>query len=148
MHEYSEGIIFDSILNVIEYIEKNNLYKNLDIPFTFICRFTNDWEFEILFKLVWNLENVLLVVEECEIYVSPYSKSSSFLKLVRYGRHRKISIIGIARRTSELSLDLRSQGTRIISFKQTESSDLSKMDLINLKDLDKLPLHEFKEVIL
>jgi len=85
------------------------------------------------------------VVEEAEIYISPYTKSSSFLRLVRYGRHRNIKIIGVARRTSELSLDFRAQVNKIYSFKQTQPRDLQLMQELGFENLDKLSEHEYAE---
>ena len=138
--EYENGIIFYNIIDLIDYIEDNKLKE-----FTFICRFNNDDDIEYLFKLVEILQDLVLVVEEAEIYISPYAKQSKFLDLVRYGRHHNISIIGIARRVSELSINLRAQVDKIISFKQTEPNDLKVMESLGLYDLDKLEKYKYKD---
>jgi hypothetical protein len=122
LSEYENGIIFTNVDTLIEYIIDNKI--NQHDNFKFICRFTDDKDIELLFLLVFELSNLTLLVEECEIYVSPNSKSSNFLKLVRYGRHKNISIIGVARRSTELSLTFRSQTDTIFSFKQTDKNDL------------------------
>lgn len=116
--------------------------------FHLACRFSDDLDFDSLFELIFVLKNICLVVEEAEIYISPYEKRNEFLKLVRYGRHSNIKIIGIARRTSELSLDFRSQVDRIISFQQTDFNDLQTMKKIGFEDLEKLEGHEYKEILL
>lgn len=140
LYEYENGIIFTSFDDLINYT-----IDFLPPRFTFICRFQSNEEIEFLFKMCYQLGNLLLVVEEAEIYISPYSKSSEFLNLVRYGRHRSISILGIARRTAELSIDLRAMVDKIISFKQTEIYDLKKMEALGFFELDKLKEYEFIE---
>jgi len=111
-------------------------------------RFDNDKDFDYLFKLVFLLENITILLEEAEIYISPSVKSSSFLRLVRYGRHKNISIIGVARRTAELSRDFRSQTNKIISFKQTEDIDIKNLENFGFKNLNKLNKHKFVEISL
>jgi hypothetical protein len=141
LSEYENGIIFTNVDTLIEYILDNKI--NQHDNFKFICRFTDDKDIELLFLLVFELSNLTLLVEECEIYVSPNSKSSNFLKLVRYGRHKNISIIGVARRSTELSLTFRSQTDTIFSFKQTDKNDLVKMEELGLYDLDKLEDYKY-----
>lgn len=121
-------------------------YLTVNETFKVSIRFTNDLDFEYLFKLIFELENITLLLEEAEIYISPSVRSSEFLRLVRYGRHRKINIVGIARRSAELSRDFRSQTNRIVSFKQTDIIDLKNLELLGLSNLDNLNEHEYKEV--
>jgi hypothetical protein len=90
---------------------------------------------------------LLLVVEEAEIYISPGERSNAFLNLVNYGRHYNVSILGIARRATELSRQFRAMCQRYISFKQTDVVDLQLMEKMGLSDLDKLSDHEYKEII-
>lgn len=143
LHEYNEGIIFYSLMDFTNYLKT---YKYQKENFTYIFRFTNDNDINNLFVLIYELENICLLLEEAEIYISPYSKRSSFLKLVRYGRHKEISIIGIARRISELSTDFRAQVNKIYTFKQTDFNDLKKLESLGIYDADKLAEYEFKEL--
>ena len=143
MEEY-EGIIFYRMSDLFDYIEFNDLIDN-DKPFRLVCRFSEDIEIEYLFETLFVVGNLLLVVEEAEIYISPYAKSGAFLKLVRYGRHKKISILGIARRSSELSLTFRSQVNCIYSFKQTDFNDLKYFEKLGLYGLDKLEDYKYPD---
>lgn len=140
MHEYSNGIIFYDFESLLDYTINNELDN-----FTFICRFSSDIEHEYLFRYVQILGDLLLVVEEAEIYISPTSQSNSFLDLCRYGRHQNISILGIARRVSELSINFRAFVDTIISFKQTEPRDLKLMSELGFENLDKLSDHDYIE---
>lgn len=141
MSEYENGLVFTSFDDLSSYVLDNNIYNN--DSFCLICRFESDIEIEYLFKLVFEITNLLLVVEEAEIYISPFAKQSNFLRLVRYGRHKNISLLGIARRTGELSLSFRSQTDFIYSFLQTDATDLKNMELIGLNNLDQLQKYTF-----
>ena len=140
MHEY-KGIITENFLDCFEYIKDKKDFR--------VCvRFTNDMDFEYLFSLIFELGNITLLLEEAEIYISPQATSSSFLNLVRYGRHKNIQILGIARRASELSLNFRAQTNVIYSFKQTEIRDIETLEKIGFRQLNQLGEHEFSEIYL
>jgi len=139
--EYNDGIIFENYLDLANYY-----LENLPDDFKFICRFSNDNDIEYLFKFVYDAKNLLLVCEEAEIYISPDARQGNFLRLVRYGRHSQISLLLVARRSSELSLHVRAQVTRLISFKQTDINDIKKMESLGLFGLENLPEYHFKEI--
>ncbi len=141
MCEYEGGLIFEDFESLINYF-----LNNVPDEFRFICRFNNDVDIEYLFKFVFETKDLLLVCEEAEIYISPFTKQSNFLKLIRYGRHSQVSLLLIARRCSELSLDVRAQVTKIISFQQTDPNDIAKMEALNLHNLENLPLFEYREI--
>lgn len=144
MFEYEDGVIFYSFNELLDYF-----LTNKPTTFKFICRFENDTDIEMLFRFCWYVKNLVLVVEESEMYISPYVKQSEFLKLIRYGRHKAISIIAIARRVVEISNDVKANADKIITFKQILQKDLDylerlgfdKQKVINLKQ------YEFIEVI-
>ncbi|MCC7332647.1 MAG: DUF87 domain-containing protein [Flavobacteriales bacterium] len=136
-----EGLIFT------DYSDLANFHlENSPESFRYVCRFNSDLDIDFLFRWCYAVGNLCLVVEEAEQYISPYAKSSNFLYLVRYGRHKSISIIGIARRLSELSTDFKAQVNEIISFKQTLPLDLKLAEQLGLFGLDKLGKYETKIV--
>ena len=139
MSEYESGLIFLSFQDLIDYYKEHK-----PETFTFICRFQSDIEIEFTFRFCKIVGNVLLVVEEAEIYISPFAKSTNFLDLVRYGRHKSVSILGIARRTSELSTDLKAQVNGIYSFNQMLPRDLKIMEELGFMGLENLPEKEYK----
>lgn len=139
---------FNDFVFLYNFDEAYEFFKRIDSGSSFkvSIRFNDDIDFEYLFKLLFEIKNLILVLEEAEMYISPAVKSSSFLRLVRYGRHSKIKILGIARRTAELSRDFRSQVNRIISFKQTDEMDLKNMSLLGFSNLNNLSEYEFTEI--
>jgi hypothetical protein len=142
--EYNETIIFENIPSLWDYIEKNENFGVLS------CRFETDLEIDYLFRTCKIIGNLTLVVEEAEIYISPNARSGYFLDLVRYGRHKGVKIIGIARRRAELSADFRGMCEVIYSFKQTEPLDIDAMKKLSndFNGLENLKDHDFIKVIL
>lgn len=140
--EYTDGIIFYNLSDLIDYIEKDFNRET----FKYIIRFTNDEEIEILFDLIFYISSLTLVVEESEIYISAYIKQSNFLKLVRYGRHKDISIIAVARRVTELSNDVRSQANQIISYKQILKKDIDYLKYLGFTKVENLKQYEYEIV--
>lgn len=136
-----DGLIFYDFMSLSEYHLTNSPES-----FKYVCRFKNDTDIEYLFKWCYAVGNLVLVVEEAEQYINPYAKSSNFLYLVRYGRHKAVSIIGIARRLSELSTDFKAQVNEIISFKQVLPLDIKLAEQLGLYNLDTLPQYQYKSV--
>jgi len=144
LFEYDEGLIFYSFEDLINYLINNKCYNN---NFVFICRFQTDLEINYLFELAYLLGNLCLVLEEAEIYINPYQKvNSSFLKIVRYGRHKSISIIAIARRVVELSNDIRSQVNLMYSFKQINPIDVQNLKKYGFQRVENLKDYEYELV--
>lgn len=141
MIEYHSDNIFYDFNSLLEYY-----LKNIPENFTFVCRFENDNDVELLFKFCWFVKNLCLVVEESELYISPYQKQSEFLKLVRYGRHRAISIIAIARRVVELSNDVKANADEIISFKQILKKDIDYLKQLGFNKIENLKQYEFEVI--
>ncbi len=112
--------------------------------FKISCQYSNDLDIETTFQLVRKIKNLVLVVEEASIYISPNTRQSYFLDLCRFGRHENIKIIGISRRASELSADFKGLSECIISLRQTEPLDLSILSKLGLNNLSDLTPYEYK----
>lgn len=77
-----------------------------------------------LMDLAYEFPRSLIVVEETSLYARPTFLPNEIAKLVRYGRHREINQIYIARRPSEVHRDLTAQADLIITFEQREPRDV------------------------
>ena len=75
--------------------------------------------------LVYEMPGVLVIVEETSLYCSPSHLPPEISRLVRYGRHRDISQVYVARRPSEIHRDLTAQADVIVSFVQHEQRDVA-----------------------
>ncbi len=81
------------------------IYISPDLPtFDFFC------------GLMLAKGNMTLVIDEVDHYSTNYFISKYFKKLVKYGRHRQVNLVMVARRPKEIHPLLRSQTTRFIIF--------------------------------
>lgn len=139
--EYHNGLIFYDLPTFRDYILENSIPEN----FSYILRFSNDDELERFFIIAYEIENYCLMLEECSLYISPFAKRSEISRIVNFGRHKEISMIGIARRTTELSTEFRSQVNRIYTFKQTLPKDLDNMEKLgfNRNEVENLSDYQY-----
>lgn len=147
LNEYNEGLIFYNIKDFAQYFLDNPNQKTFKI----ICRFhnqdlqkDNEETFNTLFDLVFHISNLTLVIEEAEIYISPNARKTIFNNLVKYGRHKNISLIAVARRVTELSNELKAQMNYCYSSNQILSKDISYLKDLGFTKIDKLEKYEFE----
>lgn len=81
-------------------------------------------DFLKLLRIAYEVPDVLLMVEETSLYCSPSRLPDDLSRLVRYGRHRRINILFVARRPSEIHRELTSQSDVIVTFRQHEPRDV------------------------
>ena len=77
-----------------------------------------------LIDYAYEFPGTMLVVEETSLYTKSHFLPTEISRLVRYGRHREIDQIYVARRPSEVSRDLTAQADLIVSFQQQEPRDV------------------------
>jgi DNA helicase HerA-like ATPase len=78
-----------------------------------------------LMKVAGTLSSFLIVVEETSKYVSAYGMPEPIENMIRYGRHRDISQIYMARRPSEINRDLTANADVIVTFREQEPRDVA-----------------------
>jgi hypothetical protein len=96
--------------------------------FSLTCRFDNDVDNDSALELTRSLPDILLVIEETEIYLNPRNPNRSIIEHIRYGRHWNVSLLCVARRSMEFNIDLRAQASSIYSFRQIEERDLQVLN--------------------
>lgn len=77
-----------------------------------------------ILPVAWELSDYLLVVEEASAYCSPTQIPPELARMVRFGRHQRISQLYVAQRPSMLHRHITSQSDLIISFRQHEPIDV------------------------
>lgn len=96
--------------------------------------------------------NCAFIVEECGVAFYKGERIPDWLsEIIFLGRHRNVSVILTAQRAASIPIELRSQASRFISFRQTEKrdlewtrdyvgdyySELSTLDVLECLDADK-----------
>lgn len=122
MSEYNQGVIF-----VSEEHEK----------FCYFWRRTYRGNFRLIYRplqpqqqidtiadLVFNCGDLLFLVEEIETYCSAYQISDQLAAIIQRGRHKNITLIGIAHRPNNISRMLTSAAKEMYIFKTREPRDV------------------------
>ena len=146
LDEYEEGIVFDSFEDLRDYFEKRNRRK-----FRCICRFSSYPEFDELLDLVWETGNCVVLAEEAALLFpsGPVKEANAaFVRIVNWGRHRNIRVVGIATAAGEVHKVLRRQARAIYSFRQVDEDDLMALKKrgFDVEKLAKLPDREFQKI--
>ena len=83
--------------------------------------------------------DLYLIMEELDTVSTPYYTPYEFAKLIKYGRHFEIQIVGVSRRAAEVSRLFTSQASRFVIFPQVEPNDIKYWRSIIGKAADQLP---------
>lgn len=77
-----------------------------------------------LIGALYEFEDTLVIVDETPWYCSPSDLPDELSRLVRYGRHRRISQLYVTQRPSEIHRSITAQSDIIVSFVQREPRDV------------------------
>jgi DNA helicase HerA-like ATPase len=114
--EYADYSLFDNAEEVYQYVRKKKLFR---------ARFSDLREIGNMCFLAFILHHVYLIVDEAQRVFYPRMKlPSEFEDIIYRGRHTHSSLILVAQRPSTLDIAVRSQWTKIITFRQTEKRDI------------------------
>ena len=135
LSEYDgKGVLITDIFDLASYIKKNHT-KNFRIIF---CPLDLTNNFDYICEFIYLIGNLTFVIEEVDAFCSPFSNPIPFQKIIRYGRHKNISITTTTRRPAEMSRLLSSQANRIISFVQHEPRDIAYLKSIIGQEAEKI----------
>ena len=85
----------------------------------------DDSLFSLFCRVALAMKNIYIIVEELDQFSTSFKTPIEFQKLIKYGRHYGINLIGISRRPSEVSRLFTSQCTRFVIFNQREPRDVT-----------------------
>jgi energy-coupling factor transporter ATP-binding protein EcfA2 len=122
-----------------------------DATFRLVCRFEYEDEdetreaYQSAARACYVVKNVLLVLEECELFLQSGEHDNYINHLTSFGRHRNVCMLAIGRRPPEIPIKLRANTTTTISFRQVEPRDLQYLESwgFNPDELEKLPDYHF-----
>ena len=98
-------------------------------------------ELPLFGRAAYGAGDCLLVIEECGFIFSRGSQMEPWLsRLVFMGRHAEVSLLFVAQRAASIPISVRSQASRIITFRQTEPEDVKAItERIGRQYRDELP---------
>ena len=90
-----------------------------------VFRPKTDSLFPIFCRLAGAVGNLTVAIEELDVHCNAHFIPPEFERLIKYGRHQKISLVAVARRPAEISRLYTSQANRYVIFRQIEENDIS-----------------------
>lgn len=142
IEEYDRVIVLDSLGEyegtVTDGLEETvrTILAVKDKPrFRIVARILAAEDAEKIMRLVYEIPNCLFVIEETSLYCSPSYLPDDLARLIRYGRHREISLLFVSRRPSELHRDLTAQADLVVTFQQQEPRDITYLGQIFGRDV-------------
>lgn len=140
MDEYFGKFHFNHVDEFIQRISDYGLEKNI-----YVFKSNSQSENEDFLDVVEQLENCLIVFEECSKFSKPQGIYESFGNIVNYGRHNKLTYLAIARRSAEIHKDIISNSHFIIAFNQTIPNDIKLLSEYGFSDqLKDLKVFEYE----
>lgn len=116
-----DGIQCDSLTELLTRLDE---YRNKKRKFWYL-KLSDLSDFDMLCAAVYEMGDCTLVIEEAQrIIPSKCLLGDSFKDILYRGRHKLINVIVISQRASTVSIEFRSQWRRIVSFRQSEPSDV------------------------
>lgn len=122
MVEY-DGFLADGFVGAIDYLA---LHWTTD--FRLVCRFTSDLYHRELFRFLFYAtervptNQIAVIVEEADFFCSPHGIEPTLDALFKYGRHRRINLVAVARGDTDLHRSVLNNSDCIVAFRQMKLS--------------------------
>jgi len=122
MSEYNEGVVFEreSLAKMCEFWQ--NHYRR---PHRIIYRpLRPKFEIGFIALAIYNLGNIVFVVEEIDSVCDAYNMPEYFSNIVQRGRHKNITLVGVTPAPFGIHRDLTRQAKEIYIFNTNEPRDI------------------------
>lgn len=117
---------------MLEYYNRVRQYSS----FCIIAKPKNDDEIALFWHLARRVYNTTVIVDEIDRYCGPAHCQQDLWEIINYGRHNKISLIGMARRPARVNRDFTANADWLAVFQTSEKTD--KKYLSDYVDVDGL----------
>jgi DNA helicase HerA-like ATPase len=125
LEEYSGVIVLESYEDFTDFFSRNPEH------FIVACRFRSELSYEYAARAAFQIQNLLLVLEEADIYLRSVSfndPENPYNNLVKRGRHAGISLLAITQRPHLIDITLRAMKTEAITFRMDEPRDVAYLE--------------------
>jgi len=95
--------------------------------------------FPLFCRAVLARGDIHVIIEEIDTFCTPFSSDPELLKLLKYGRHYGVQLIGVSRRPAEVSRHFTSAATRFVTFVNREPNDVKYFRSIMGNHADQIP---------
>lgn len=156
LQQYLQGVSkcfpFDPFGSIpAEYLEQEKLIERFDAGYfrdtpKFSVGTRRFPDMPILGSISYLTGKCCFVIEECGVAFGKGERIEEWLQeIIFLGRHNEVSLVLTAQRAASIPVDLRSQASRFISFRQTEKNDINWTEQYigqRIEELNTLPRFE------
>ncbi len=134
-----DGVVIEGLPSLIDYLcgkEKN---------FRVFYQIDKNEEMEFVARCCEAKGNMILAIDEMDMFSTPYFTGPRLSHLIKRGRHCGVGIIGCSRRPAEVSKLFTSQSHEIVVFATHEPRDIEYLSsfMPNAREAAKLPLYKY-----
>lgn len=137
LSEYTADYEFQDIESLVDFLQTdqaNGVFYSASLD-TF-----DESDFPLFCRAALACQDLYVVIEEIDLFTNPLSTPVELLRLLKYGRHWNLQIIGVSRRPAEVSRHFTAMTTRFVIFNQREPRDIAYFRSIIGEHADKIPL--------
>jgi len=110
------------------YSSVDEFLDDSDIESSSIYIFQGEIDYNDFFGLCYELGNNVCIFDELDLACSPHYLSENLYKIIHYGRHKNVGIVGSSRRPANVTRDFTSQAHLIILYELSENLDLKYIE--------------------
>lgn len=121
--EYSGYYVVSNPSQLIEVL-KLNFENEFQVCYQPSPEMAIDEHFTFLSEAIFTMRNMVFLCEEIDLVSGAGDMPDGLKKIINYGRHRQISLIGLSRRAHKVPRDLTANADKIITFTQYEPRDI------------------------
>lgn len=114
-----KGIVINDLSHLVQYISDNVTGK-----FRIVYRPQADEEVMTIFEIAYSIGNVVLVVDEADMYFKNRVTQDEANKVFRYGRHKNVAVFCATRRPVNLPRDITAVSEYAVVMRLTEPADV------------------------
>lgn len=122
--EFNLGVQFDTGAELLDYL----VAGRPNVSGVYVLNARTDGDFRTFFEILSTSEDpATIVVDEADLFCTPYNIDPELSRIIKYGRHWQQNILYAARRPAEVNRNLTAQSDCLVSFKQTEPRDIAAL---------------------
>ena len=122
--EFNTGVQFETADELLSFL----IEGRPNVSGIYVLNSTTDLDFDTFFRILATAQDpATVVIDEADLFCTPYNINPDLARIIKYGRHWKQHIVYAARRPAEVNRNLTAQSDCLISFKQTEPRDIAAL---------------------
>lgn len=136
LSEYTADFNFQDVGSLVDFLKTDQASTSF---YSASLDTYDEGDFPLFCRAALACSNLYVIIEEIDLFTNPLSTPVELLRLLKYGRHWNLQIIGVSRRPAEVSRHFTAMTTRFVIFNQREPRDIAYFRSVIGENADKIP---------